>query len=280
MIADTESFTAAIADRDEAIARQRQRILELEDLLELENKERQLAVMRADRIKREWAEAAGTGPFGAQATELLEFFREHVVPQRGRAHFKVDAAGDNFKLAVKILRRKQWTLEQLQHACLGLALAPYVVDAHRVATGKPKQRYADLPHAIGNDDRIRRNLERYEASKAIGKEPPDAEPAKGSGCSQCPHCWREAVERNRNGRVRRVRELLTALNGKDGGHLAYMGGVEFWPCPRCDLGPSYATLGVRVIGAVEPLVWCEHCNATEDAIVLLLGRLLADRVAA
>ena len=75
--------------------------------------------------------------------------------KRATGHEKSMISDDRLKL-VRARLKDGYTIEQIELAIDGLAACPYVVDAQRVRTGKPSQRYDQLEHALKGGAKLER----------------------------------------------------------------------------------------------------------------------------
>lgn len=108
-------------------------------------------------------DAPKTSPRDAEALELQEYWLANCVPRNGQKRTVIGIGSDRHKLALSKLGT--YPLADLKTCVDRIAREPYVSATGRQASPDGARRFADLDHCIGNDFRIKKNLEAMEALK-------------------------------------------------------------------------------------------------------------------
>lgn len=218
--------------------------------------------------------------------EVLAYFKEHPKrPHPRMTGFDLDGSRAGH---VRRALDHGYTVEDCKKAVDGIARFPYVTDdsrlpGKRATAGKQAELRDDLEHALSNDERISRAhalADMPDGPQTVRTVPlATAAPAQGSGCRHCRHCWEERNHRARQGRIKKVRELLAAYYGEGAHLLGWMESVEYWRCPNCTTPDgNWFPLAVYLKTVVGAVVECERCKITTDGVVERLERLVAAQV--
>jgi hypothetical protein len=222
-------------------------------------------------------------PMSARIREVLDYFKGH--PRRPHPRMKGFALDGSRAGHVRRALKNGYDVGDCKKAIDGIARFPYVTDdsrlpGKRATTGKQADLHDDVEHALSTDERIRR-------AHALADMPDEAQtvrtvplataaPAQGSGCRHCRHCWEERNHRARQGRIKKVRELLAAYYGEGAFLLGWMQSIEYWRCPNCTTPDgNMFPLAVYLKTVAGAVVECEHCKITTDGVVERLERLVA-----